>query len=84
MTRRGLTLLELIVVMTLLGILYAISAVSLATQRPDRSQDSPSESLRARALREGRALRIGSGTPETPWRLFLPDGRTLTATQGQP
>lgn len=84
MTRSGVTLLELIVVLTLIAVLYTISAISLTMESPSHGIDSSSTAVRVRALREGRAVRIGNGTPQAPWRLFLPDGRTLSATKVEP
>ena len=85
--RRGVTLVELLVVLAILGVMAGISGVALASLR------APRESARVRTLNEARAQAIRSGKPvqvlldTVPPRtgqqarpliaLFLPDGRAI-------
>jgi hypothetical protein len=72
----GITLVELLVVLVLLGLLTTLGAVSVTSLRP------PPGAARLDTLRSARARAIRSGTPVTlthdsaPIR-FLPDGRVL-------
>lgn len=69
---RGVTLLELLVVLALFGILFGVSAVALSALKP------PSKSDAVRALERARMEAIQSGTPRTAHGvLFLPDGRAI-------
>jgi prepilin-type N-terminal cleavage/methylation domain-containing protein len=80
----GVTLVELLVVLTILGLILAISGVALASLR------APREAALVRALREARAKAIRTGKPvrvvldsptvQQPNRLtafLLPDGRAI-------
>src|SRR5712691_4880023 len=85
--RLGVTLVELLVVLTILGLIVGISGLALASLR------APRESARVRTLNEARARAIRSGTPvqvrldTVPPRtgqpaprltaLFFPDGRAI-------
>lgn len=84
--RRGVTLVELLVVLVLLGLLFTVSGLALA------SLSSPRQSAWVRALKGARARAIRSGTSvlvqgdsgtgglnaSSPSAvLFLPDGRAL-------
>ncbi|HKV69637.1 MAG TPA: prepilin-type N-terminal cleavage/methylation domain-containing protein [Gemmatimonadales bacterium] len=73
---RGVTLVELLVVLVLLGLLFAVSGLALA------SLGVPRDSARVRALEAARARAIRSGVPVSLVEsassvLFLPDGRAL-------
>lgn len=69
---RGVTLLELIVALALLGLILGVSGLSLAALQPARRSDA----IRARERAHADAIRTGS-----PVRgdsvLFLPDGRAI-------
>ena len=73
---RGVTLVELLVVLVLLGLLFAVSGLALASLSP------PRDSARVRALAAARAKAIRAGVPvslndSASTVLFLPDGRAL-------
>ena len=69
---RGVTLLELLVVLTTLGLLLAVSGLSIASLR------IPRESERLLELRHARSEAIQSGVPHTAHGVrFLPDGRAI-------
>lgn len=69
---RGVTLLEMLVVLALLGILFGVSTVALSALKP------PSKSDAVLALEHARVQAIHSGTPRTAIGvLFLPDGRAI-------
>ena len=73
---RGVTLVELLVVLVLLALLFAVSGLALA------SLSSPRDSARVRALAAARAKAIRSGVPvsladSASSVLFLPDGRAI-------
>ena len=71
-TRAGVTLLELLVVLVLLGVIFAISSVALASLR------QPRLSLAAAELRAARRQAIQSGIAQTAnGVVFLPDGRAF-------
>ena len=81
--QQGFTLLEVIVVVAILGLVFGMSGVALASLR------APRASARVMALRKARAVAILGGRPAraildsggfrspfvTP--LFLPDGRAV-------
>jgi prepilin-type N-terminal cleavage/methylation domain-containing protein len=82
--RSGVTLVELLVVLTVLGLILGISGLALASLR------APREAALVRVLREARTEAIRSGKPvrvvfdtlsaQPPNRLtavFLPDGRAI-------
>jgi len=69
---RGVTLVELLVVLTILGVLLSVSGLALGSLK------APHESQETIDLREARILAIRSGTPQRAHGiLFLPDGRAL-------
>ena len=75
-TPRGVTMVELLVVLLLLGLLFTISGLALA------SIGAPRGSARTRALDSARAQAIRIGVPVAiavsgARVLFLPDGRAL-------
>ena len=69
---RGVTLVELLVVLALLGLVLGVSGLAMASLREPRESDRMGELRRARAeaIRSGEAVRIDSV-------LFLPDGRAI-------
>ena len=71
---RGVTLIELVVALALLGLIVGVSGLSLASLQP--AQRSPAiramERARSQAIRTGSPVRVDS-------RLFLPDGRAIGA-----
>ena len=68
----GVTLVELIVVLALLGLVLGISGLALASLRAPRESDD------LRELQKARAEAVQSGTPRTAHGvLFLPDGRAI-------
>ncbi|HET9385243.1 MAG TPA: prepilin-type N-terminal cleavage/methylation domain-containing protein [Gemmatimonadales bacterium] len=71
----GVTLLELLVVLTILGVILGITGLALG------SLQAPRESQEIMDLREARTAAIRSGTPRFAHGvLFLPDGRAIGAT----
>src|SRR5438128_3773333 len=85
MRRTGVTLLEMLVVLTILGLIFAVSGLAFTSLRAPRESEWVRELRRAReeAIRTGRPVRavVSSGTVgngsllSAP--LFLPDGRAL-------
>ncbi len=68
----GVTLVELVVVLALLGLVLGVSGLALASLRPPREADEFRETQRARAEA------VQSGSPRTAHGvLFLPDGRAI-------
>ena len=69
---RGVTLVELLVVLALLGLVLGMSGLALASLREPRESAHLREMRRARAeaIRSGEAVRADSV-------LFLPDGRAV-------
>lgn len=68
----GITLLELLVVLTVLGLVLGVTGLALG------SLNVPRESQSAIDLRQARAGAIHSGVPRTAHGvLFLPDGRAI-------
>jgi len=69
---RGVTLLELLVVLTILGLLLGVSGLALTTLK------QPRDSALTVELRRARAEAIHTGTPRTTHHVrFLPDGRGI-------
>ena len=69
---RGVTLVELLVVLALLGLVFSVNGLALA------SLAEPRESAALRDLRRARAEAIRSGIPvRSDSVLFLPDGRAI-------
>jgi len=69
---RGVTLVELLVVLVLLGLIFSVSGLALA------SLGAPRASARVRALEVARAKAVRSGLPVLDSAvLFLPDGRAM-------
>jgi prepilin-type N-terminal cleavage/methylation domain-containing protein len=69
---RGLTLLELLVVLTMLGLFLAVTGLAIGSLK------APRESEQIRALKRARAVAIHSGAPRrADGVLFLPDGRAI-------
>lgn len=68
----GVTLIELLVALTLLGLIVGVSTVSISTLR------LPRETTRIVELQRARVAAIESGAPRTAHgALFLPDGRAI-------
>jgi prepilin-type N-terminal cleavage/methylation domain-containing protein len=68
----GTTLLELLVVLTVFGVILGVSGLALATL------NQPREAALMVELRRARAEAIHSGTPRTTHHVrFLPDGRAI-------
>jgi prepilin-type N-terminal cleavage/methylation domain-containing protein len=69
---RGVTLVELLVVLALLGLILGISGLALATLH------EPAESAEVRDFARARTDAIQSGAPRTAHGVvFLPDGRAI-------
>ena len=68
-TRRGTTLIELIVVLAIVALLFGV-AVPALTAVPEHPAEAAVDSLRLEAVRSGRVTRGDS-------LIALPDGRTL-------
>jgi prepilin-type N-terminal cleavage/methylation domain-containing protein len=69
---RGVTLLELLVVLTLLGVVLGVAGLAIG------SLQAPRESEETIALRRARAEAIHSGSLRTAHGVrFLPDGRAI-------
>lgn len=68
----GVTLVELLVALTILGLVLGITGLALGSLR------GPRESEEVMALRRARVQAIQSGVPRTTHHvLFLPDGRAI-------
>jgi prepilin-type N-terminal cleavage/methylation domain-containing protein len=68
----GVTLLELLVVLTLLAVVLGLSGLALAALKPPREADLVAE------LQRGRAEAIRAGAPRTTHHVrFLPDSRAI-------
>ena len=69
---RGVTLLELLVVLTVLGVILGVTGLAIA------SLQTPRESEEILDLKRARVEAIHSGAPRTMYRVrFLPDGRAI-------
>ena len=70
--KRGVTLLELVVVLALLGVIFAVSSVALGSLRQPGPTGTASElrAARRQAIQSGIAQRASGA-------LFLPDGRAF-------
>lgn len=81
MLSRGVTLVELVTALAILGVVSGISGVALASLRMPRQSEAVRELQRARAaaIRTGRSVSTpGHLAPDSGFRfLFLPDGRAL-------
>src|SRR5437899_8162013 len=85
MPRIGVTLVELLVVLTILGLMFGVSGLAFTSLRAPRESEWVRQLRRARreAIRTGRPVRavVSSGTVGDgsllPAPLFLPDGRAL-------
>ncbi len=84
--RAGVTLVELLVVLAILGLFFAITGLSLATLRAPRelAHARALNEARVRAIHSGRPMRVAldsltaaSSTAASPTALFLPDGRAI-------
>ena len=72
MRAHGVTLLELLVVLTVLGVVLGVTGLAIG------SLQAPQESEEILALRRARAEAIHSGAPRTTHGVrFLPDGRAI-------
>jgi len=69
---QGITLLEMLVVLTVLGLVLGVSGLAIESLR------MPRESQELRDLRRARAEAIQSGAPRMAHSVrFLPDGRAI-------
>ncbi len=69
---QGVTLLELLVVLTVLGVVLGVTGLAIGSLR------APLESEEILALRRARAEAIHSGAPRTAHGVrFFPDGRAI-------
>jgi len=79
--RAGVTLVELIVVIVLLGVIASVSALALARSRPGVVVDAAAaaaSAARDSALRSGRAVTIAVHSSRGPiFATALPDGRVI-------
>jgi prepilin-type N-terminal cleavage/methylation domain-containing protein len=78
----GVTLVELIVVLAIIGLVVGVSGLALASLQAPRESVWVRELRRARAeaIRTGRPVEIRDDrSPLTAHALFLPDGRVLGA-----
>jgi len=79
--RRGVTLVEVLVVLALLGLVFGMSTLAAGGMRGFGSASTPDadriRGARAEAIRKGRPVRLerDSGGPA----LFLPDGRAVAS-----
>jgi len=73
------TLLEVVIVLTLLGLVLGISTVALVSLRPPHRAHwvAVLDSSRTAAIRSGTPVVIRGSQPDTSRWLFLPDGRVL-------
>jgi prepilin-type N-terminal cleavage/methylation domain-containing protein len=84
---RGVTLVELIVALALLGLILGISGMALTSLRPSPGSERVRvlATARSRAIRTGQQVRVsvdspvtGSGIPRhSTLVVFLPDGRAI-------
>lgn len=84
---RGVTLVELIVALALLGVILGVSGVALASLREPSTAEATRQlaAARADAIRKGRPVFVTVPSPDTGQNhaprtthlLFLPDGRAL-------
>lgn len=79
----GVTLIELLVVLVLLGLIFSVSGLALATlgSPKDSARVRTLQAARANAIRSGLPVLIGSDTLPSSRSpspvLFLPDGRAI-------
>jgi prepilin-type N-terminal cleavage/methylation domain-containing protein len=77
-TARGLTLLELLVVLAIMGLLAGISGIAIASLRvphPDLRAEALARA-HARAITDGSAVTVPADSAHAAL-LFLPDGRAV-------
>src|SRR6266513_1724558 len=78
--RAGVTLVELLVVISIIGMIFSMTGLALLSLRTSRASTWRGElrAARARALRTGRPVAFPAfGLPARPTVLFLPDGRSV-------
>jgi len=75
-TRRGTTLIELVVVLLLLGLLMGLVVPALTTVRSGRTASTAVDSVRLTAVRRGVPV-VGRANDSSAAFLALPDGRLL-------
>ena len=79
MRNEGVTLLELIVVMAIVGLILGVSGLAFSSLRAPRESAwaTALHRARAQAIRQGRPARAVLTNPRHPAPLFLPDGRAI-------
>jgi len=89
MMRRGVTLIELIVVIAILGVMAGVAALGFRGVRPRAAADATVASIEAArdsALRTGHAVRVmahprGDSLAAPVFALALPDGRVIASAE---
>lgn len=76
MSRAGVTLVELVVVLLVLGLLVGMSGLAVSSLRPraEAPREAALRRARAEAIRTGRSVWIVGDTAPA---VFLPDGRAI-------
>jgi prepilin-type N-terminal cleavage/methylation domain-containing protein len=80
MGRSGVTLVELMVVIAILGLIVGVSGLAFTSLHAPRAWERTRavRAARAQAIREGRPVAFPFGGPRVrPSALFLPDGRAI-------
>ncbi len=80
MGRSGVTLVELLVVIVILGLIVGVSGLAFTSLRPPRTSERirAAQAARGQAIREGRPVPfLFRGSRVRPSALFLPDGRAI-------
>jgi len=78
--RTGVTLVELLIVIAILGLIFGVSGLAFMSLRLPRASEwmRQARAARARAIREGTPTAFPTAHPPVrPSALFLPDGRAI-------
>jgi prepilin-type N-terminal cleavage/methylation domain-containing protein len=78
--RTGVTLVELLIVIAILGLIFGVSGLAFMSLRLPRGSEwmRQARAARARAIREGIPTAFPTARPPVrPSALFLPDGRAI-------